>query len=171
MSEIVTLQQLAEEFRIDRSTVRKFVRGHGFEPVLVRSRAWGNQCALGFTEDEANRIREMRRARGFELRSPESVCKPKFLYLVQPIPEYAPQRLAIGLALDIDQRLSEIRHNSPNAVLLVSWSCPLQWQKAAFACLIAGLTPLGGECYACKDIGSLLVQGHRFFERPRSDAA
>ena len=56
--EHVTLQSLAEELKMDRSNLRKYVMSEGMIPMQVRTLASRGQKTLAVTEDEAERIRQ-----------------------------------------------------------------------------------------------------------------
>ena len=75
MSDYVTLKQLAEEFNIDRSNIRRFILSLGITAAKIRTQDSRQQLTLAVTPSEADRIRATRKAAGFKVRDPEDVIE------------------------------------------------------------------------------------------------
>ena len=64
-TEFVTLKELAERLRMDRSHARRWVESTGFTFLRVRTSESGNQANLAVTASQAEEIVAKRRAAGF----------------------------------------------------------------------------------------------------------
>ena len=62
---LLTLKELAERLKMDRSAARRYVMRLGFEPKRARTAASGFQSALVFTPDQVSQIVKARTADGY----------------------------------------------------------------------------------------------------------
>jgi hypothetical protein len=62
---LITLKELAERLKLDRSAARRYVMRLGFEPKRARTAASGFQSALVFTPDQVSQIVKARTADGY----------------------------------------------------------------------------------------------------------
>lgn len=62
---VVTLRELAERLKMDRSACRRYVLALGYEPVRQRTADSGYQVALTFTARQADEIFQRRHAEGY----------------------------------------------------------------------------------------------------------
>lgn len=65
MARYVTLKTLAEQLGMDRSHLRKYVLDRGFEPVKIRTADSGHQLTLALSEEDAQRVLQLRQQQGF----------------------------------------------------------------------------------------------------------
>lgn len=63
----VTLKEIAERLKLDRSNVRKIVLKYGFTPMRVRTEESRHQLTLALTEAEAMEFYLSRKRDGFEV--------------------------------------------------------------------------------------------------------
>ncbi|MGE8318337.1 MAG: winged helix-turn-helix domain-containing protein [Pseudomonadales bacterium] len=61
----ITLRELAERLKMDRSACRRYVLRLGYKPVMRRTASSGFQEALTFTQAEADAIYARRHADGY----------------------------------------------------------------------------------------------------------
>jgi hypothetical protein len=64
-SVVVTVRELADELRMDRSACRRYVLRLGYKPVKQRTASSGFQEALTLTREEADAIVAFRRREGY----------------------------------------------------------------------------------------------------------
>src|SRR3990167_5839613 len=113
--EHITLLQLAKEFGLDRSNVRKYVLGNGFSPVRIRTTESGGQLTLALTKEDAESVRALRQQQGFGQNTPVANGTDGFLYIVQVVPELSSTRVKLGFANNAQDRLASHRHFAPTA--------------------------------------------------------
>lgn len=165
MSEYVSLKQLADELGMDRSNLRKYVIREGFQYGKRRMIDSGSQTVIAFTEEEAQKIRDRREANGFGASLGVVDDGIGFLYITQIVPDLDPNRVKLGYARNVGQRLQQHRTTSPTAQLMQYWPCKEVWEQAAIDCIMQeGGKLVGGEVYDCENTTTLTEAGHRFFE-------
>jgi hypothetical protein len=80
------------------------------------------------------------------------------------VPEALPNRVKIGYADNVDQRLNEHHTAAPTAKLLKAWPCKRSWDYAAMDCITREECKLVlNEVYE-GDIEHFLARGDAFFE-------
>lgn len=165
MSDYVSLKQLADELGMDRSNFRKYVLREGFQYDKRRMPDSGNQTVIAFTEEEAEKIRERREANGFGRNLGVVDDGIGFFYVIQIVPDLDPNRVKLGYAKNVGQRLQQHRTTSPTAQLAQRWPCKKIWEQAVIDCVTQeGCELVGGEVYDCENVVSLTEAGYRFFE-------
>jgi hypothetical protein len=66
-ADLITLEQLAIKFGIDRSGVRKWLVKQGFKLRFIRLPESGNQLSAALNRPEANRAIALRKSLGFKV--------------------------------------------------------------------------------------------------------
>src|SRR6266568_5017714 len=166
--EYVLLSKLAQEWGIDKTNARKYVKAHGFDFIRVRSDDRTHQLVLGLPMGDAELVREARNREGYKSQN-GSEPRPVengigVLYLVQIMPDADPLRIKLGYASDAARRLASYRTVSPTAAIVKTWPCRTAWERAAIDSLTAeNCTLIGGEVYVCADIERLIQRGDMFF--------
>lgn len=164
MSGYVTLKDLAVELGIDRSNLRKYVLNHGLAPLSVRASGSRGQATLALTEADAEAVRALRHNEGFQDSGTPVENGEGHFYLVQLVPEFNPNRVKLGFALDANTRLDAHRTAAPTATLVKVWKCKRSWEGAAIASLTRVECELiANEVYECKSIDRLIARGDEFF--------
>lgn len=164
MSEYVSLKQLADELGMDRSNLRKYVIREDFNMTKRRLPDSGNQTVLAFTEEEAEKIKKRRNANGFGINLGAVDNGLGFFYVIQIVPDLDPNRVKLGYARNVGQRLQQHRTTSPTAQLVQHWPCKEVWEQAARDCVTQeGCKLIGGEVYDCENVITLTEAGHKFF--------
>ena len=168
MSEFVLLKNLAEEFGLDRSSIRRYVLKNNFEPLKVRTIGSRGQLILALTTEDAESVREMRRMQGYTTKS--RIGKPVMdngegvFYIIQLVPELEPERVKLGFSRDMESRLSAHRTAAPTAKLLETWPCHRNWELAVIASITrTECNPLSDEVFVVQDIEALIERGAGFF--------
>ena len=113
----LSLRKLSEMLGINSSQMRKYVLKLGYNPPRARTPDSRGKLTYVFTSGEAENIIKARREQGFvtaETRGVPTVTQDVgVFYLIQIIPELSPNRLKLGFAADVRQRLSEHRTSAP----------------------------------------------------------
>ena len=153
--EFVTLKYLAAELGIDRSNLRKIVRRMGIDLLSVRTAESRNQLTHALTIEDADRVRETRKASGFEVSNSREVLADSgdgVFYAVVLDPEMRPNRIKVGFTNSLESRLSTYRTGNPDLKLLASWPCKRSWEAAALAAVGAldSASLVAGEVYDCQ---------------------
>lgn len=163
-NEYITLKELAGELNLDRSHLRRYVLKHGFKPVQIRTQQSRNQLTLAVSSVDAEKIRELRRSQGFS-KSPMPVQNSEgYFYIVQLVPDLNPNRIKLGFAVDVQDRLDTFRTSAPTAKLLRCWSCKRSWELAAIDSITRdGCTPLGNEVFECENLADVIKRAEDFF--------
>lgn len=163
--EFVLLSILAEEWGIDKSSARKYVKNHGFDFARVRGEDRTHQLVLALKTEDAEMLREMRSNEGYTTGTSQPVTNGAgVLYVVQIMPDADPSRIKLGYATDATRRLASYRTISPTAIIIKTWPCRSIWEQTAIDSLTAeNCTLIGGEVFTCTDIERLIQRGDTFF--------
>ena len=161
--EYITLKQLSEEFGVDRSNLRKYIINLGFTPIKVRSKN-NHQLVSALNISEAESVREKRKEEGY-LRNQTIQNGDGYFYIIQPIPEFAPQRIKLGFTTNINGRISTYKTISPNAKLIKAYNCKPTWELAAIASITKNNCELIlNEVYETNNLEELIKNADTFFE-------
>ena len=162
--EYVVLTQLAKEFGIDRSHVRKYILKNGFSPIRIRTPESGGQLTLALTQEDAESVRALRQQQGFSQQTPVANGTDGFLYIVQVVPELSSTRVKLGFASNAQDRLASHRTSAPTAILIKTWPCKRAWEVCAIASMTRSECELvANEVYECDNIQGLIKRGDEFF--------
>lgn len=158
------LTDIANELGVDKSHLRRWAIDNGFLFDKVRSKKCGNQMVLALADNDAQKLKDMRMTEGY---MSEHVVEQGdgYLYIIQLLPNTAENRVKLGYAKSVAQRLSAHRTTCPNAVMVNKWKCKPEWELVAIDSITRdGCELVGGEVYECVDIELLEDKADRFFE-------
>lgn len=182
MPEYLTLDQVAEMIGVDVTTVRRAVRAIQFsaEIEILKGKAPGrSRRALCVSDGHARLIVEHFSSRQSqtaltsitELPINLTVGGYGFFYLIQLVPELAPNRVKIGYTDNLDTRLREHQTSAPTAKLIRSWRCKRAWDQAAMDSITrSGCHHVMNEVYE-GDIDAFVSRANAFFEVMPSKAS
>lgn len=133
MSDMVGMTELAKRLQVDSGTVRRLIARESEALQLTVHR--GKQDRLFLSREDADKLIASYEGRRGPI-SPTEEDAAKFdrygsFYIIQLVPEALPNRVKIGYADNVDQRLNEHRTAAPTAKLLKSWPCKRSWDYAA----------------------------------------
>jgi hypothetical protein len=84
--------------------------------------------------------------------------------VIQLVPELAANRLKLGFASDVADRLQQHRTSAPTATVRKTWPCRKAWELTAIAALtVVGCRLILNEVFECDDLEQLLARGDAFF--------
>jgi len=159
----ISLKQLAQEFGLDRSNLRKYILARGFSFSKMRMPDSGNQLINVLTEEDAEQIRMLREQEGFG--------EPKVLdvnggwfYVIQLVPELDSRRIKLGFASDPESRLKAHQTTCPTANLVGTWPCKRSWERAALdSATQSSCKLIANEVFDCDNIEALIAHCKAFF--------
>jgi hypothetical protein len=162
--EFISIKELADRLRMDRSHARRYVLKLGYAFHKRRTQDSGGQLTLCVSTPEAEEIISQRADQGFTASNVVTVSDVGVFYVIQLVPELDPKRLKLGFAESIDQRLSQHRTAAPTAKVLRAWPCKRTWELTA----MDSLTRLNcrlilNEVFECDDSEALVARGDVFF--------
>lgn len=165
MPDYIILNDLADELGFDKSNLRKYLVQKNVTPLKVRDPQRGNQAVSALTLEDAEFIRQEREREGFGLKGVTPIENGEgYFYVIQLIPELAPNRVKLGFAADVATRLQSHRTAAPTAQIVKAWHCKRSWEVAAMASLTRIESALiANEVYECTDLASLISRGDDFF--------
>jgi hypothetical protein len=165
MSEMIGMPEIAKRLKVDSGTVRRLIARESESLQLTVHR--GKQDRLFLSREDADRLIFSYEARRGPI-SPTAEDATKYdrygsFYIIQLVPEALPNRVKIGYADNVDQRLNEHRTAAPTAKLLKTWPCKRSWDYAAMDSITReGCKLVLNEVYE-GDITGFLERAERFF--------
>lgn len=164
-TEYVSLKSLSKELGMDRSHARRYVLGLGINPIKKRMSDSANQLSLAVTEEEAQKIRDHRKAKGYDGSVPTIETENGFFYVIALVPDLDHRRIKLGFANNVVDRLFQHRTAAPTAHIITHWPCKRSWEKVVIECLTAkSCKHILNEVFECSDIDSLAATGDRLFK-------
>ena len=166
-TEFVTLKDLAQEMRLDRSNLRKYVIDAGITFVKIRTPESRGQLTLALTPANADEVRDLRDREGYlKIRAVAGDNGDGWFYIIQLVPDLKPQRIKLGFTSNVGSRLSAHRTAAPTAKVIETWSCRKVWEVAAIDSVTReGCASLSGEVFDCDSLDSLIDRAQGFFDQ------
>lgn len=164
----ISIRELAGRIGIDKSNLLKWIKANKNELGVATNRRMqtadsGANRTTVFTEQECERIIRLRDEQGFG-GTPSDVAETGQFYIIQLIPEFDPNRIKLGFAIDVNQRLSQHRTSAPTAVCRASWPCKRLWEATVIDYLTLGHCRLiSNEVFECDDIDHLVQRAESLF--------
>lgn len=165
MSELIGIAEIAKRLKVDTATVRRLIARESETMKLKLHRGKAGKLLLS-REDGDRLIASYEVRRGPITATAEDAAKFErygYFYIIQLVPEALPNRVKIGFADNIDQRLNEHRTAAPTAKLLKAWPCKRSWDYAVMDSITReGCKLVLNEVYE-GDISGFLERGEQFF--------
>ena len=182
--DVMTIHELADEFRVSRSSAVKIARrlehNLGIERVPARATSGqkiiayersdgrkivaAHQARLGKKDDrrKAKEMREIERERIPRPRPPGS--KTELLYLIQMSPTDH-QVFKIGWTSDIEERVRSYKTANPLLHVVKTWACNRERDSAAMKHLFQfdAIERIGKEVFRTEDINGVITHLDDFF--------
>lgn len=169
-TDLVQIKAFAKELCIHRNTLVNFIENHC--PLIeINDHIFSNKgnvprLSKAVTKEESIFIKNKREEMGFS-GSTKIAYKNKTygcFYIVQPFPDIVPNRIKLGFSDDIKQRMATYRTLAPECILLKSWECKRQWEKALIELITTKeCKPLTSELFEVKDIEKTLESAENIF--------
>lgn len=159
MNDKITIKQIAVDIGIDRSTLLKAAKKHPDITVhYIKTPGCASPLAhLGQCDAEL-----MMRI----YTSPQAVdTSPGNFYIIQLVPDLLKNRIKLGYATNVSQRLSQHQTSAPTAVLIKSYQCNKSWETTAINCVMANCrhVRLGAESFDFDDVDMVIKIADKFF--------
>jgi len=165
MKEFWTTKDLAEEFNMGLSNVKKFIVKNGIETYKRRTIETGNLLCTSLDRKGYEEFKALRE--GFlAVRPPVEVETGEgVFYFIQLIPEALPNRIKLGFTNDLAQRLQSHRCAAPTLKLLDTWAIKPSWESMAIAAIsnISGTVQVGAEVFDFPNVEKALERANSFF--------
>lgn len=163
-SSYISIKHLAEQLGMDRSHARKYVLKLGFKPMKRRTADSGSQLTLTVTTQEAEAILKQRRDQGFTAEGKAVESEAGVFYVIQLVPELDPNRIKLGFAIDLNDRLVQHRTAAPTAKVLKSWPCKRSWEATVMDSLTSvGCRHILNEVFECSNLDDLARRADELF--------
>ncbi len=163
--EFTQLKDVAKMILMDRSSASKYIRKLGIAG-MKKSKARSGKC-LVFSKEQVEKIIESRRG---VVTTPKEDAEAAIFqnvgvfYLIKLVPDLAPNRIKLGYASGINNRLASHRTAAPTAELVKTWPCKLTWEQPAIDSVSrVGCKSLSGEAFDCDDVEELIKRCDDFF--------
>ena len=166
MDKSVTLRELAEEFCLNRSHLRKYVQEKtSIRPFKIRTHQSGNQLTLAVSPEDADRIRNQRAEYGFGNTKPVQEIPHGVFYMIAADPEMRPNRIKMGFTDSIPARTQAYRTIAPLTTLIASWPCRREWEATAIAAVASTVSTnhVYGETYDFKSQEAAIEVANELF--------
>lgn len=163
---MVSLSELAREMGIDRSHVRKYAIQNGFMFSKTRTAKTRGMLTLSLSRKDADRLLKTRELQGFSSEGQDAgPCdEAGVFYIIQLVPDLAPNRVKFGFASILKNRLAQHRTAAPTCELLESWPSRRGWENTAIASVTSsGCKLIRNEVYECDDLSGLVARASKFF--------
>lgn len=167
MQDYISLRELSKTFNLDKSNVRKYVLNQGFSFIKIRTPEAKGQLTLALTLEDAENVVEMRKLQGFLTSNGDKIPVNNgygFFYIVQLIPELAENRIKLGFATNVENRLKAHKTTAPTAILVKSWPSDKEWERSAIVSVTRlDCKHIGGEVFECENLDELIERANIFF--------
>jgi hypothetical protein len=162
---MVGMPEIAKRLKVDSGPVRRLIARENESLRLTVHR--GKQDRLFLSREDADRLIASYEARRGPVSAPAEDAgrleRYGSFYIIQVVPEALPNRVKIGYADNVDQRLNEHRTAAPTAKLLKAWPCKRSWDYAAMDSITReGCKLVLNEVYE-GDITGFLERAEGFF--------
>jgi len=87
-----------------------------------------------------------------------------YFYVIQLEPELDPNRLKLGFAVSVDDRLRKHKTAAPFSKVLAFWPCKLLWEKTVIDCLTEDSEKVYTEVFRVEDVDGTIRKAEAFFE-------
>lgn len=164
----ISIRELADRIGIDKSNLLKWIKANKDELGVATARRMqtpdsGGNRTIVFSEEECERIVRLRDEQGFG-GTPSELAETGQFYIIQLIPEFDPNRIKLGFAMDVNQRLSQHRTSAPTAICKATWPCKRLWEATVIDYLTLGHCRLiSNEVFECDDIEALVQRAEKLF--------
>jgi len=164
-NQYVTLTEISEQLGLDRSSARKYILNLNFtNPFRIRTKESGNQLCLAWSVEDAEKILQERKKKGFfdEVKVENSL--DGFFYLIKIIPELSKKRVKLGFSSNFDSRLNSHRCISPTLEVIKVWECKRYWEPVLIDLLeTIAVKKYSSEVFDFDCIDELIKKTEAFF--------
>ena len=162
--EYVSLKTLASTIGMDRSSLRRYLVREDIPTERRRMPDSNNQVCLAVRSDIAEEVIQERLAGGYIETDTGDTLRIGLFYLVQLVPELAPERVKMGFTSSLSERMQQHQTAAPTARVLKAWPCRRTWEATVIDYLAAcACQHIANEVYECSDLTGLVENADRLF--------
>lgn len=144
---MISVIDLAEEIGVRKQTVFKVAKRLGIEVEKLRTEQGRGQLVAHISADNADLIRESTTVSESAYEEDPESSAAGWFYLIQLEPDMDPNRIKLGFATDVEQRLRSHRTSAPYSILIKRWPCKALWEKTAIECIASQCERLHTEVF------------------------
>jgi hypothetical protein len=87
-----------------------------------------------------------------------------YFYIIQLEPEFDRQRLKLGFATSVDERIRKHKTTAPFSTVIGNWPCKLLWEKTVIDYLTENCEKVYTEVFRVEDVEEIVRKAEAFFE-------
>lgn len=168
MSDLLDFRDIAAQCNVSYDTVRRTIRRIGDDLSIQVQRKRNKKGTLSncLSVEDANKLIsyfESRKSAADSKEQESAFQKFGYFYVIQLVPEALPNRVKLGYADDVKQRLREHQTSAPTAQIIGQWRCKRYWEQTAIDSITRENCELVlNEVYEA-DTAELLNRAEEFF--------
>lgn len=159
----ISVTKIAQEHGRSRQVIHKVIKRLGIETSKMKSTEFRGQAASHIAVADYERLAEALEVSSDAGGAFVTGTSQGVFYLIQLEPEFDPQRIKVGFATDLNERMRSHKTSAPLARLVKFWPCKLLWEKTAIDCITEGAEQLHTEVFRVVDIEATVRQADNFF--------
>jgi len=136
MSDLLDFRDIATQCKVSYDTVRRTIRKIGDDLSIEVQRKRNKKGTLSncLSVEDANKLIsyfESRKSAANFKKEESAFQKFGYFYVIQLVPEALPNRVKLGYADDVKQRLREHQTSAPTAQIIGQWRSKRYWEQTA----------------------------------------
>jgi len=167
---MISIRALADELGRHPNKFHEFIKKHNYPIEKIKSHDIKNrgQIISVISNENANEIRAMLYNTA-KLDTKQQSRYAGYFYIIQLEPEIEYNRIKLGWASNIHERLRKHQCSAPNSRILQFWECRSLWEKTIIDIVTLGETKLNNnkietECFIVKDLNEVTAKINKFFD-------
>lgn len=169
----ISVKDFAEQNGLLRQTVFKVLKRLEIEPSKSRGGDQNRGQTISYiTEEDGRRVLEVLASTRSTRNGQESeegefteaaLYDIGVFYLLSLEPEHDPNRLKVGFASNLNERLRKHRCSAPYTQVVKIWPCRRLWEKTAIECVTEGCERLHTEVFRAPSLKAVEEKCEKFF--------
>ena len=136
MSSLLDFYEIAEQCKVSYQIVSRTIKkmGGDLSITVQRKRNKNGRLSKCLSVEDTNKLNSFLESRKSTITSKEHDSlfqKYGYFYVIQLVPEALPNRVKLGYADDVKQRLREHQTSAPTARIIGQWRCKRYWEQTA----------------------------------------
>jgi len=163
--DLISVADAAKALGRNKHSLFKLIDRLKLEKVFIKSEAARGQTAAHISSEDFDILQS-------HVEGASSASAPQdndgstggYFYIIQLEPEFDPQRLKLGFAASVDERIRKHKTSAPFSTVLASWPCKLLWEKTVIDCLTENSEKVYTEVFRVEDVDETIRKAAAFFE-------
>lgn len=160
----ISVTEIAREHSRTRQVIHKVIKRLGIKTTKMKAAEFRGQAATHISVADYESLVEALEVSSDAGGAFVTGTSQGVFYLIQLEPEFDPQRIKVGFATDVNERLRSRKTSAPMARLVKHWPCKMLWEKTAIDCITEGAEQLHTEVFRVVDIEATARLADNFFE-------